>query len=239
ADNGWRGPGGAPAEDHHPGQGGDNRRYPEPTPPAHEHSADGGSGGARFADRGQGPGAAHGIVGQRDVGAPTAGQNSAGQNSAGWSGAGQHTAGQGAAGQGAAGQGAAGGGAAGGGGPDQGTGAPGWAGERRGGLSGGDQDGRGPGGFAPLPNTGQGGADWNGSSRGGTGWAGSGQGGAGGHGSAGGGGTAVAPVVNDEPSLDDDDAPGQAGGARGGAEAAMSLLRTGLGATVIEQIPTS
>ncbi|MCL9795094.1 hypothetical protein MXD58_012430, partial [Frankia sp. AgKG'84/4] len=43
----------------------------------------------------------------------------------------------------------------------------------------------------------------------------------------------------DEPSLDDDDAPQQAGGARGGEEAAMSLLRTGLGATVIEQIPTT
>ncbi len=63
--------------------------------------------------------------------------------------------------------------------------------------------------------------------------------GTGGHGSAGGDGTAVARPVNDEPSLDDDDAPGQAGGARGGAEAAMSLLRTGLGATIIEQIPTS
>ncbi len=44
---------------------------------------------------------------------------------------------------------------------------------------------------------------------------------------------------SDEPSLDDDDAPQQAGGARGGEEAAMSLLRTGLGATVIEQIPTT
>ncbi|MCM3922673.1 DNA polymerase III subunit gamma and tau, partial [Frankia sp. AiPs1] len=84
---------------------------------------------------------------------------------------------------------------------------------------------------------------------GGAGWVGgdqrdAGPAGAGGHdsargGMAGSGGPAAASPVNDEPSLDDDDAPGQAGGARGGAEAAMSLLRTGLGATVIEQIPTS
>ncbi|MCK9894780.1 DNA polymerase III subunit gamma and tau [Frankia sp. AgB32] len=51
-------------------------------------------------------------------------------------------------------------------------------------------------------------------------------------------GQVVAPS-SDEPSLDDEDAPQQAGGARGGEEAAMSLLRTGLGATVIEQIPTT
>lgn len=42
------------------------------------------------------------------------------------------------------------------------------------------------------------------------------------------------PVV-DEVSLDDEDAPTHLGGARGGEEAAMALLRTSLGATVIEQ----
>ncbi|MCK9926682.1 DNA polymerase III subunit gamma and tau [Frankia sp. Mgl5] len=39
----------------------------------------------------------------------------------------------------------------------------------------------------------------------------------------------------DEVSLDDEDAPTQLGGARGGEDAAVALLRTSLGATVIEQ----
>ncbi|WP_175084303.1 DNA polymerase III subunit gamma and tau [Candidatus Frankia nodulisporulans] len=47
------------------------------------------------------------------------------------------------------------------------------------------------------------------------------------------------PPIMDEPPFDDEDIPQQAGGARGGEEAAMSLLRTGLGATVLEQTPTS
>ncbi|CAJ59286.1 MULTISPECIES: DNA polymerase III subunit gamma and tau [Frankia] len=217
ADDGWRGRGGESGGDHHLGRRSDNTRFPEPTPPTHEHLEDGGS-GTYYGDRGQGSGDAHGIVEQRGAGAHAAGQNSTGRNGAGpnnagpnslgrngvaqnstdWNGARHHVgvhraADQGAAAQGAAGQGAGGGGAA---------------------------------------------------ARGGAGWAGGGEGGAGpigvgGHGSAGGGGTRAAPPVNDEPSLDDDDAPGQVGGARGGAEAAMSLLRTGLGATVIEQIPTS
>ncbi|CAO5157239.1 DNA polymerase III subunit gamma/tau [Frankia sp. AiPs1] len=45
--------------------------------------------------------------------------------------------------------------------------------------------------------------------------------------------------TTDEPSLDDEDAPQQMDGARGGEEAAMSLLRTGLGATIIEQNPAT
>jgi DNA polymerase-3 subunit gamma/tau len=40
--------------------------------------------------------------------------------------------------------------------------------------------------------------------------------------------------VADEPSLDDDDAPAHPGAALTGEEAAMALLRTGLGATVIQ-----
>ncbi|WP_018639035.1 DNA polymerase III subunit gamma and tau [Parafrankia elaeagni] len=54
------------------------------------------------------------------------------------------------------------------------------------------------------------------------------------------GGATVAGAVGDTPvvdevSLDDEDAPTHLGGARGGEEAAMALLRTSLGATVIEQ----
>ncbi|WP_131745033.1 DNA polymerase III subunit gamma and tau [Frankia sp. Cppng1_Ct_nod] len=42
--------------------------------------------------------------------------------------------------------------------------------------------------------------------------------------------------VDDEPSPDDDDAPGHPGSSLSGEDAAMALLRSGLGATVIEQI---
>ncbi|SNQ50732.1 hypothetical protein FRACA_5160001 [Frankia canadensis] len=52
-------------------------------------------------------------------------------------------------------------------------------------------------------------------------------------------GAAEVPPPVDEPSLDDEDVPSQPDGARGGEEAAMSLLRTGLGATIIEQISTT
>jgi len=53
------------------------------------------------------------------------------------------------------------------------------------------------------------------------------------------GGGGPVPAPGDEPSLDDEDVPSQPDGARGGEEAAMSLLRTGLGATIIEQIPAT
>jgi DNA polymerase-3 subunit gamma/tau len=42
----------------------------------------------------------------------------------------------------------------------------------------------------------------------------------------------------DEPSLDDEDAPSHPGATLGGEAAAMELLRSGLGATVIEERPT-
>ncbi|MBX6391386.1 MAG: hypothetical protein IRZ08_20760 [Frankia sp.] len=47
------------------------------------------------------------------------------------------------------------------------------------------------------------------------------------------------PQIADEPSLDDDDAPAAPGDALTGEAAAVELLRTGLGATIIEQRPVN